>query len=110
MTSIIVVSAVFYAFPRAAKLVPTNELSSACSCRLLTAVSVYVPTGEAGTERQQAKYGFLDAVEGRLAALRAGVAVVTRGCRSPSGTAWGSKVPTLLPPMLPSMIPAAGSR
>lgn len=37
--------------------------------RTLTVVSAYVPTGEAGTPRQEEKYRFLDAARARLAAL-----------------------------------------
>lgn len=36
----------------------------------LTAVSVYVHSGEAGTSKQDEKYAFLAAMDGRLAALR----------------------------------------
>lgn len=38
---------------------------------VLTVVSVYVHTGEAGTARQEVKYAFLDAVVARMQALRA---------------------------------------
>jgi exodeoxyribonuclease III len=38
---------------------------------LLTVVSAYVPTGEAGTARQEEKYRFLDAMATRLAGLAA---------------------------------------
>ncbi len=38
---------------------------------LLTVVSVYAPTGEAGTARQEEKYRFLDAVAARMAVLAA---------------------------------------
>lgn len=37
----------------------------------LTVVSAYVPTGEADTPRQEAKWAFLDAMERRMPALRA---------------------------------------
>lgn len=37
----------------------------------LTVVSAYVPTGEADTPRQDLKWGFLDAMEARMPALRA---------------------------------------
>lgn len=37
----------------------------------LTVISAYVPTGDAGTPRQDAKYAFLDAVRHRLTELRA---------------------------------------
>jgi exodeoxyribonuclease-3 len=37
---------------------------------LLTVISTYVHTGEAGTARQDLKYRFLDAVAGRMATLR----------------------------------------
>lgn len=40
----------------------------------LTAVSVYVPTGQAGTPLQDAKQRFLDAMTARLAVLRADAA------------------------------------
>jgi exodeoxyribonuclease-3 len=46
----------------------------------LTVVSAYVPTGEAGTERQASKQRFLDAMSRRLAALRrSGAHVVVTG-------------------------------
>ncbi|WP_405373131.1 MULTISPECIES: exodeoxyribonuclease III [unclassified Microbacterium] len=43
----------------------------------LTVVSAYVFTGEVGTEKQVAKYAFLDAMEARMPELAAGLAVVT---------------------------------
>jgi exodeoxyribonuclease-3 len=45
----------------------------------ITAVSAYVHSGEAGTPRQDAKYGFLDAMTARMPLLAAGdrLAVVT---------------------------------
>ncbi|WP_404443519.1 endonuclease/exonuclease/phosphatase family protein [Microbacterium marinum] len=43
----------------------------------LTVVSAYVFTGEDGTEKQVAKYAFLDAMEQRMPQLGAGHAVIT---------------------------------
>ncbi len=43
----------------------------------VTVVSAYVFTGEAGTDRQVAKYAFLDAAQERLAALTDDLALVT---------------------------------
>ncbi|MDJ1112884.1 exodeoxyribonuclease III [Microbacterium dauci] len=43
----------------------------------LTVVSAYVFTGEADTEKQVAKYAFLDAMEQRMPLLAAGHAVIT---------------------------------
>ena len=49
------------------------EVDVATSVGVLTAVSAYVPTGEAGTERQELKYRFLEAATRRMAALRRAV-------------------------------------
>jgi exodeoxyribonuclease-3 len=46
------------------------EVDLATDAGPLTVVSAYVPTGEAGTPRQDLKYRFLDAMESRLGALR----------------------------------------
>ncbi|SBS74264.1 exodeoxyribonuclease III [uncultured Microbacterium sp.] len=43
----------------------------------VTVVSAYVFTGEADTERQLAKYAFLDAMESRMPQLGAGLALIT---------------------------------
>lgn len=43
----------------------------------VTVVSAYVFTGEADTERQVAKYAFLDAMEARMPQLGEGLAVIT---------------------------------
>nr|WP_206686534.1 MULTISPECIES: exodeoxyribonuclease III [Microbacterium] len=44
---------------------------------LVTVVSAYVYTGEDGTEKQVAKYAFLDAMERRMPELGDGLAVIT---------------------------------
>ncbi len=48
------------------------EADVATSAGVLTLASVYVPTGEAGTARQDLKYRFLDAMGRRMSALRRG--------------------------------------
>jgi exodeoxyribonuclease-3 len=47
------------------------EVDLATPAGPLTLVSTYVPTGEAGTARQDEKYRFLDAMSARMAELRA---------------------------------------